>query len=325
MGPPDLRNRINTSTRSVISWGSCTPGGIGCLFRRTCRELGIPIDLLLIAAAEHPRDHQLRKNAYRPQRKQLFLTHATCGAKSFAVSLWPNQKNMKPGSYCIPSNKQEWSAVLDLAISLGLSNAPVRLYEDYPSVWLATDDNVVPCVRVPHSGYGPTYVKVKDFIAGMYQLAEERKKPKCCEWLQNNMRPFYPFFGGPITTPPCKSSGDAKDLASKWTGYTTCGTFKEPCYYTQDQLRDIQIPALKKRVKELEAQVWENGCKISCAKRDANALDGRLSVRLEKLEKVVSEEMGRRYWDRQTYSYLDFPMYMNYRRPYLPPFNLFTH
>lgn len=68
---------VNTSTRSVISWGSCTPGGIGCLFCRTCREPGIPIDLLLIAAAEHPRNHQLRKNAYRPQRNKILLTHAT--------------------------------------------------------------------------------------------------------------------------------------------------------------------------------------------------------------------------------------------------------
>lgn len=187
---------------------------------------------------------------------------------------------MKQGDYCVPKDEREWMAILEIAQSLGMYGFKERKHPFWSHKWIWTHSfsadqriEVNECMSIAMSE-----ISTKDFIVGMYQLAEDRKKPK--DYLSEDiryaiekiakeaseahekcsMRPLYPFFGGPLVAP----------MQNRMIG---------------------QISNLEKRVKELEGQVWDNGCKISHAKRDASALEGRLGVRLEKLEKVVDDHL----------------------------------
>lgn len=159
-----------------------------------------------------------------------------------------NLKNMKAlnaGDYCKPKDEKEWGAILDIAKSLDMYGFKerCRLFLTHGWIWANnfTDDRrlaVNECTSIAMSE-----ISTKDFIAGLYQLAEERKKPK------------YP-------------AGDVRSGV-----FTRC----------------IAESDLEKRVKELEAS------RLRHAEAIARSHDGICNTkqRLEKLEKVVSEEMGK--------------------------------
>lgn len=181
---------------------------------------------------------------------------------------------------CTPKSKREWEVVLELARALEIGNGFAYIYDSNSSIWNNRGYGpVCPLFNDAHEGAGEE-LTVPSFIRSMYELAEERKKPKF-------------------------------DFTTIWgtTGYTKWNIGSDLCKDLQNQLRDKNFSDLEKRVKELEAHKYAAINDI----QDQRHKVGKLTERLEKLEKIVSEEMGRKYVTEKVNEVAWVEMYMRVR------------
>ena len=89
-------------------------------------------------------------------------------------------KSLTPGTWCRPSSEKEWRLILDLAEELGVGGHDYfREYDrEYTLVGVTDHGSVVgvwSMIPSSDSQFWNTELPVPEFIAGMYELAKEKK------------------------------------------------------------------------------------------------------------------------------------------------------
>ncbi len=192
-------------------------------------------------------------------------------------------KALSFGDYCKPKDEKEWNAILAIAQSLGIYGFGERCrpFISHGWIWANNFSDKRELAVNECTSIAVKEVSTSDFIAGMYQLAEERKKPTRFDInIQAAIEKMTKVATEAYEKECCKSDQlvGVKNLCI--SGEAVQRAIAEYFKPTNKQ----RFSDLEKRVKELE----EGNIILD---KDFN----KYARRLEKLEKVVSEEMGERH------------------------------
>ena len=191
-------------------------------------------------------------------------------------------KALSFGDYCKPKDEKEWNAILAIAQSLGIYGFGERCrpFISHGWIWANNFSDKRELAVNECTSIAVKEVSTSDFIAGMYQLAEERKKPTRFDInIQAAIEKMTKVATEAYEKECCKSDQlvGVKNLCI--SGEAVQRAIAEYFKPTNKQ----RFSDLEKRVKELE----EGNIILD---KDFN----KYARRLEKLEKVVSEGMGER-------------------------------